>query len=184
MTKNDFLNTLYQSLLYLPAKERQEILQDYEEHFAAGAEEGKLEEEICRALGDPKEIAQTYLQQNKAEPDAYRQVSPPNPAPAGNAGTAAARPYPASAENGNRTLFTVLLILDIVLIALPGLPAGFALAAAGAVVLVTSIAAGIFTSSALLALFFISLAVALVSAGVLVILLIVWSLRALYRQLH
>mgnify|MGYP000214134398 FL=1 len=26
MTKNDFLNTLYQSLLYLPAKERQEIL--------------------------------------------------------------------------------------------------------------------------------------------------------------
>ena len=35
MTKNDFLNTLYQSLLYLPAKERQEILQDYEEHFAA-----------------------------------------------------------------------------------------------------------------------------------------------------
>ena len=31
MTKNDFLNTLYQSLLYLPAKERQEILQDYEQ---------------------------------------------------------------------------------------------------------------------------------------------------------
>ena len=56
MTKNDFLNTLYQSLLYLPAKERQEILQDYEEHFAAGIEDGKAEEEICRALGDPKEI--------------------------------------------------------------------------------------------------------------------------------
>jgi len=57
-------------------------------------------------------------------------------------------------------------------------------AAAGAVVLVASIAAGIFASSALLALFFISLAVALVSAGVLVILLIVWSLRACYRQLR
>ncbi len=184
MTKNDFLNTLYQSLLYLPAKERQEILQDYEEHFAAGIGEGKSEEEICRALGDPKEIAQTYLQQNKAEPGAYRQVSPPNPALVQNAGGAAARPYPASAENRNRTLFTVLLILDIVLIALPGLPAGFALAAAGAVVLVTSIVAGIFTSSALLALFFISLAVALVSAGVLVILLIVWSLRTCYRRLR
>lgn len=77
-----------------------------------------------------------------------------------------------------------MLILDIVLIALPGLPAGFALAAAGAVVLVTSIVAGIFTSSALLALFFISLAVALVSAGVLVILLIVWSLRTCYRRLR
>jgi hypothetical protein len=50
--------------------------------------------------------------------------------------------------------------------------------------LVASIAAGIFASSALLALFFISLAVALVSAGVLVILLIVWSLRACYRQLR
>ena len=33
MTKNDFLNTLYQSLLYLPAKERQEILQDYDPAF-------------------------------------------------------------------------------------------------------------------------------------------------------
>lgn len=184
MTKNDFLNTLYQSLLYLPAKERQEILQDYEEHFAAGIEEGKAEEEICRALGDPKEIAQTYLQQNKARPGAYKQDSPSNPAPVRNAGTAAAQPYPIPPDNGNRALFTVLLVLDIVLIALPGIPAGFALAAAGAVVLVASIAAGIFASSALLALFFISLAVALVSAGVLVILLIVWSLRACYRQLR
>lgn len=184
MTKNDFLNTLYQSLLYLPAKERQEILQDYEEHFATGIEEGKAEEEICRALGDPKEIAQTYLQQNKARPGAYKQDSPPNPAPVRNAGTAAAQPYPIPPDNGNRALFTVLLVLDIVLIALPGIPAGFALAAAGAVVLVASIAAGIFASSALLALFFISLAVALVSAGVLVILLIVWSLRACYRQLR
>ena len=132
MTKNDFLNTLYQSLLYLPAKERQEILQDYEEHFAAGIEEGKAEEEICRALGDPKEIAQTYLQQNKARPGAYKQDSPSNPAPVRNAGTAAAQPYPIPPDNGNRALFTVLLVLDIVLIALPGIPAGFALAAARA----------------------------------------------------
>ena len=105
MTKNDFLNTLYQSLLYLPAKERQEILQDYEEHFAAGIEEGKAEEEICRALGDPKEIAQTYLQQNKARPGAYKQDSPSNPAPVRNAGTAAAQPYPIPPDNGNRALF-------------------------------------------------------------------------------
>lgn len=57
MTRNDFLNALYRALLYLPAKERQEIMQDYEEHFAAGLEQGKTEEEICRALGDPGEIA-------------------------------------------------------------------------------------------------------------------------------
>lgn len=95
-----------------------------------------------------------------------------------------AHPYPAPADNGNRTLFTVLLILDIIFIALPGIPAGLALVAAGAAVLITSIAAGIFASAALLALFFISLAVALVSAGALMILLIVWSLRACYRQLR
>ena len=113
MTKNDFLNTLYQSLLYLPAKERQEILQDYEEHFAAGIEEGKAEEEICRALGDPKEIAQTYLQQNKARPGAYKQDSPPNPAPVRNAGTAAAQPYPIPPDNGNPVSYTHLTLPTI-----------------------------------------------------------------------
>lgn len=184
MTKHDFLNALYRALLYLPAKERQEIMQDYEEHFAAGLGEGKSEEEICRALGDPEEIAQTYLQQSKAGAEAYSQTPPPHHVPPSPAGGAVAHPYPAPADNGNRTLFTVLLILDIIFIALPGIPAGLALVAAGAAVLITSIAAGIFASAALLALFFISLAVALASAGALVILLIVWSLRACYRQLR
>lgn len=175
MTKNDFLNTLYRELLYLAAKERQEIMQDYEEHFEAGLEQGKTEEEICRSLGDPKEIAQTYLQQSQAGPAPQT----PPAAPAGPA-AAPARPSPAN----DRVLYTVLFILDIVFFAFPGLPTGLALAFAGVMVLIVSIAAGIFASSALLAVFLISLAIALASAGVLMILLIAWSLRACYRRMR
>lgn len=185
MTRNDFLNALYRSLLYLPAKERQEIMQDYEEHFAAGLEQGKTEEEICRALGDPGEIAQTYLQQSKAGEDGAYQASSAAPrSPAGEA-TAPIRPCPSAvSDNGNRVLYTVLFILDMIFFALLGIPGGFALAAAGAAILITSVAAGIFVSSALLALFFISLSIALISAGVLTILLITWSLRACYQRMR
>ena len=42
--------------------ERAEILSDFEEHFAAGAESGKTEEEICAELGNPYTCAQAYLQ--------------------------------------------------------------------------------------------------------------------------
>lgn len=177
MTRNDFLNALYQALLYLSAKERQEIMQDYEEHFDAGQEQGKAEEEICHALGDPEEIAQTYLQQSKAGPGLQplpAAAPPPPPAPA----CAAASP------SNERVLYTVLFILDLIFFALPGIPSGFALVIAGVVVLIASIAAGIFASSGLLAVFFIALAVALASAGALVILLVAWSLRACYRRMR
>lgn len=183
MTKNDFLNALYRALLYLPAKERQEILQDYEEHFAAGLEQGKTEAEICASLGNPEEIAQPYLQQSRAgEGVGYQPPFAPQPPVA--AAAAPARPYPAPQENTTRVLYTVLFVLDILFIALPGIPTGLALAFAGVMVLVTSIAAGIFLSSALLAVFLIALAVALASAGLLAILLIAWSLRACYQRMR
>lgn len=57
MNKKQFLNELDSYLQKLPSSERQEILQDFEEHFAIGMEEGKTEEEIAKSLGSPQQIA-------------------------------------------------------------------------------------------------------------------------------
>lgn len=57
MNKNQFLTRLNSSLRKLPAEERQDILQDFEEHFAIGLEEGKTEEQVASSLGSPQQIA-------------------------------------------------------------------------------------------------------------------------------
>lgn len=61
MNKNDFLSQLETSLQKLPSTEREEIIQDFEEHFAIGMTEGKTEEEIARSLGSPKQIAKEMI---------------------------------------------------------------------------------------------------------------------------
>jgi len=61
MTKEKFLRQLNVSLKQLTSKERQDILQDYEEHFAIGLAEGKTEEEIATSLGSPNQIAKELL---------------------------------------------------------------------------------------------------------------------------
>lgn len=57
MNKEQFLKQLAISLDKLSKQEIQEILKDYEEHFAFGLEEGKTEEEISASLGSPQQIA-------------------------------------------------------------------------------------------------------------------------------
>jgi len=44
----------------LPEYESQEILNDFEEHFKAGLQEGKTEQEIIATLGNPVDIATEY----------------------------------------------------------------------------------------------------------------------------
>jgi uncharacterized membrane protein len=58
--KNEFLTDLTRGLSGLPQAEKDDILYDYEEHFSIGREEGKTENDICEALGDPKNIAKQY----------------------------------------------------------------------------------------------------------------------------
>jgi len=57
MNKYQFMKLLDSSLKSLSSEERLDILQDFEEHFAVGMEEGKTEEEIAAALGSPQQIA-------------------------------------------------------------------------------------------------------------------------------
>lgn len=61
MTKDQFLKSLESALRPLSQVERQDILQDYKEHFLIGLEEGKTEHEIAEALGSPNQIAKELL---------------------------------------------------------------------------------------------------------------------------
>ncbi|GGE80900.1 HAAS signaling domain-containing protein [Priestia taiwanensis] len=61
MNKEQFLARLEQRLGELPNRERQDILYDYQEHFQAGLEEGKTEQEVIVALGSPESIAREQL---------------------------------------------------------------------------------------------------------------------------
>jgi len=61
VNKDQFLLKLENSLKKLPPQEREDILQDFEEHFAMGLEEGKTEEQIARDLGSPQSIAKDLV---------------------------------------------------------------------------------------------------------------------------
>lgn len=62
MNKQEYIAALEKQLLRLPKAERDDILSDYESHFALGEQEGKTEEEVAAALGDPYELAARYLE--------------------------------------------------------------------------------------------------------------------------
>ncbi|HHY00318.1 MAG TPA: DUF1700 domain-containing protein [Methanothermobacter sp.] len=57
MNKDEYIEKLSKFLKKLPKEEKEDILSDYEEHFMIGLEKGRSEEEISKALGNPKTIA-------------------------------------------------------------------------------------------------------------------------------
>ncbi len=57
MDKKEFLEALEERLIGVSKEDKEEILQDYEEHFKAGKRKKRTEEEISASLGEPKEIA-------------------------------------------------------------------------------------------------------------------------------
>lgn len=61
MTKAQFMATLRLKLSVLPPEECNELMEDYESHFAFGLQNGKTEEEIVAELGDPEELAKEAL---------------------------------------------------------------------------------------------------------------------------
>ncbi|MBQ9994474.1 MAG: DUF1700 domain-containing protein [Clostridia bacterium] len=62
MTREQFIATLEKELIRLSKADRDDILSDYRAHFAAGIEDGKTEDEVAAALGDPTELAKIYLE--------------------------------------------------------------------------------------------------------------------------
>ena len=61
MTKEQYLDLLRYYFRKAKNEDLQEILSDYEEHFLSGREQGLSDEEIIKALGEPKEIYNEYL---------------------------------------------------------------------------------------------------------------------------
>lgn len=60
MNKLEFLKLLKLELESNGVRNNQDILADYEEHFAHGIAKGKSEEEICKSLGSPLTLAKAY----------------------------------------------------------------------------------------------------------------------------
>lgn len=60
MTKNEFIKALEAQLEGIPAADKSDILYDYEEHFRMGMEQGKNEEQVAEALGNPKTIGKQF----------------------------------------------------------------------------------------------------------------------------
>ena len=57
MTREQFLNRLRENLRGLPPSARDDIMADYEAHFADGMAAGRTEDEVAKALGDPSRLA-------------------------------------------------------------------------------------------------------------------------------
>lgn len=70
MTKNEYMSKLAEALRDFDAEIREEIISDYEEHFAIGQAEGKGDEEIIAELGSIEELVnelKTFTGDKKAE---------------------------------------------------------------------------------------------------------------------
>jgi DUF4097 and DUF4098 domain-containing protein YvlB len=61
MTENQYIVELETALKRLPAEERNDIIQDIQEYFTNGREDGKSENEIASSLGSPTKIAEELL---------------------------------------------------------------------------------------------------------------------------
>jgi uncharacterized membrane protein len=57
MSQEAYLASLKRSLSGLPADQIEEILRDYEQHFADAMHCGRSADDVARALGDPRKIA-------------------------------------------------------------------------------------------------------------------------------
>lgn len=77
MRKYAYLARLEELLAALPAQERQEALNYYEEYFDAAGSEN--EEQTAAELGDPAEVARNILEGEGVEPPASAAGEPPAP---------------------------------------------------------------------------------------------------------
>jgi uncharacterized membrane protein len=60
-----YLQELEKELMSLPAQERNEVLEDYEEHFEMAKSSGRSDEDIIHGLGSPRKIAKELLAQSE-----------------------------------------------------------------------------------------------------------------------
>lgn len=81
MSRQAFLNRLREGLRDMPAGAADDIIADYEAHFAEGEAAGRTEAEVAAALGDPGRLAREL----KAEAGLKQWEANRNPSAAANA---------------------------------------------------------------------------------------------------
>lgn len=175
MTKNEFLQELYNHLSALPPAERDDILADFEEHFQAGAECGKSEEQICAELGNPYSCALQYLRtaggntppQNNTPPTAPQ---PPQPQ------------YGAQPPVRRVNLAWAVAFFIAVVLAIGIYPTGAVLVLSPIFILIAAVFISAVVPSATMIGLLISAAVMLCAAGVFGILVITWFLKLSFRR--
>ena len=80
--KQDFLDRLKASISCLPLQDQADILNDYEEHFRIGLENGKTEAEIAGSLGSPEELGASFVEGKRpARPGAGGNLLPLSDSP-------------------------------------------------------------------------------------------------------
>lgn len=180
MNKTEFLQELYNHLLPLPAAERSEIIADFEDHFRAGLERGKTEEQICAELGNPYTCALQFLRTSDTQtvpPPPQYNTPPTQPAASPYGGRTPQSVY----DRRNKTLWSIFFF--VVLICAVGVyPASIALMLCPIAILIGAIFAVTFVPTAAMVGLFISLAVFLFSMGLFGFLVTTWLLKLSYRR--
>lgn len=173
MTKNEFLQELYNHLLSLPVAERDDILADFEEHFQAGAERGKSEEQICAELGSPYTCALQYLRAANAP----QQPTPPPVQPQPQQ-----PPYGSAPAVRRANLPWAIAFFIAVFLAIGIYPTCAVLVCSPIFILIAAVFAAAAVPSGTLVGLLISVAVMLCAAGVLGLLVTTWFLKLSYRR--
>ena len=179
MTKNEFLQELYNHLLSLPAAERDDIIADFEEHFQAGAERGKSEEQICAELGNPYTCALQYLRTAQTPPQNAAQPTAQTPPP-----YTAQPPYITAASPPVRraNLPWAIAFFFAVFLAIGIYPACAVLVCSPIFILIAAVFPAAVVPSGTVIGLLLSVAVMLCAAGVLGILVTTWFLKLSYRR--
>lgn len=138
MTKSEFLSRLQRAISQLSAQEQMDIINDYEEHFRIGLEEGKTEGEIAEQLGSPEELGNSFVEEAQsgapgAPPPYNGAASSYGAPPYGGASYQGQNGYPyepgaygspaymqqAPRSSGDKTASIVLIVLLTVFIVVP-----------------------------------------------------------------
>lgn len=60
MTKEEYLKVLRKNLKHLSADDKEDVINEYTTHFYSAISDGKSEQQVCKELGNPKQLAKEY----------------------------------------------------------------------------------------------------------------------------
>lgn len=179
MTKVEFLQELYNHLSGFSPAERDEIIQDFEEHFSAGIELGKSEEQICEELGTPYSCAMQYANTQQTSPSAFaKEQSVPKKAVTDTASQTYQKP---NFDRRNKTLWT-LAFAFFVLCALGVYPTAVMLILSPIMIVLVAIFAVAAVPSGAMIGFIASLSVMFVCMGLLMFAIMTYLLKLCFRK--